>query len=555
MKQISEFTGIPLAQEDDIGAITLPSFIQELAQRFEQREAVTWTSPEGIQTSWSYLDILQRSQQVAKALLSRGVTKGTRIGILISNRPEWLFCLFGASMAGATVVALNTFSTVPELKYQLKVADVAHFFFEAGIASRDFNSDLKQVSPTLFGETANFQLDPELPFLRSAICVDPIKASHGTQNWEEFLSTGDGFPDELVTAAASTADPVDDSLIFFSSGTTALPKAIRQTHRAATLQCWRTAKMFEFSDTERTWNANGYFFSGNFAMAFGTLCRGGCIVMLRYFDPEAAIELIEKQNVTSVIAWPHQEARLKDCKSWETADFSKLRRVVAGSPFRDHPSTNITWPGFNGYGMTETFTFVTVISGKAMEREGQGPVLPGNIVRIVDPETGVIVPIGQSGEIIVKGPTLTPGYLKYAPEDTFDREGFIHTADAGYFTGDGYLYWSGRLSDIIKTGGANVSPTEIDSIICQHPSVQTSHTVGIPDDSLGELVVSCVVAKEGHNIQDDEVRAFCKSYLSGYKIPRKVLFFDESDLPKTGSNKIKTSALRELAGNRLHQTS
>lgn len=287
-------------------------------------------------------------------------------------------------------------------------------------------------------------------------------------------------------------------------------------------------------------------------MSFGTLCRGGTLVMLRYFDPDQSLVLIEREKVSCVIAWPHQEARLTECEAWKIGDFSSVKWVTYFSMFHNHPTTTIEWQGFDGYGLTETFTFVSLISGKDNELGCQGKVLPGNTIRIVDPDSGEILPLGETGEIIVKGPTLTSGYIGVPPEDTFDANGFLHTADAGYFGEDGSLFWKGRLGDIIKTGGANVSPAEIDSVIATHPSIQSSHTVGLPHDTLGEIVVSCILLSEGKQLSADEVRKHAKKDLSGYKVPREVLFFSEEELPLTGSNKVKSSALRVIAAERLN---
>lgn len=552
MNKLSEFKGIPLDEEPGIGALTLSAFIAEIAQQFASKEAVYGNDVQGNEIRWSYQELFDNSCEVAKALLAAGAGKGTRVGVLISNRPEWLSCLFGSAMVGATTVALNTFSTRTELKYQLQAADVAVLFMESEVASHNFVEDILEICPALNVSKKQTLFDEEFPYLRHVVCIDKGCAIGAIQELGDFLAQSDSISDSLVAASAATVSSLEDALIFFSSGSTALPKAIRHTHRAATLQCWRTGKLFELDSTDRTWNANGYFFSGNFAMAFGTLSRGGCLVMSRYFDPDKALALIQKERVTCVIAWPHQEERLKECAAWATADFSRLRRVIASSSFHTHPTVNINWNGINGYGMTETFTFIAAASGEELAKGSHGLVFAGNIIRIIDPDTGDILPIGETGEIIVKGPTVSPGYLRVAPEATFDTEGFLHTADAGYFSEAGDLFWKGRLSDIIKSGGANVSPTEIDAVLFEHPEIQQSNTVGIPHDTLGEIVVSCIVLHPGSTLDEAAVKAYAKEYLSGYKVPRVVLFFREDELPTTGSNKVRHKELREIAIKRLN---
>jgi len=177
--------------------------------------------------------------------------------------------------------------------------------------------------------------------------------------------------------------------------------------------------------------------------------------------------------------------------------------------------------------------------------------LPGVTLKIVDPFTGVVVPRGEDGEICVKGPTLMLGYLGVPLAETLDDEGFFRTGDGGHLDETGRLYWEGRLSDIIKTGGANVSPLEVDEVLGSHPEVKVSHTVGVPHDTLGEVVVSCVVLQDSADLEAEEVRKFLRERLASYKVPRHVLFLREDELVLTGSAKIKSSDLRELAAKRL----
>ncbi|MCB1690799.1 MAG: acyl--CoA ligase, partial [Halioglobus sp.] len=552
MTALSELHGIPLAEEPDLGPLTLPGFIAEIAKRHGAREALRWQNLDGEQQSWTYAEMYDESLAVARALLAVGVGRGTRVGLLVSNRPEWLFSMFGAAIAGAVTVALNTFSTKQELAFQLRQSDIELLIMEAGVASRDFVSDIFELCPGLATAAPGQLQQDDLPFLRRVICLDKALSRPGLQDWDAFLALGEQVPAHLARATAEASSPIDLGMIFFSSGSTAQPKAIQQSHRAATLQCWRFGHWYEADSSVRTWSANGFFWSGNFAMAFGsTLTVGGCLVLQRYFDPDAALELIQKEKISMAIAWPHQEARLKECPGWNHADLSALHYVDAQLILATHPTINTTWRQPNGYGLTETFTFVTGFSGRQNTDNTYGPVLPGNIVRIVDPDTGAILPMGETGEIIAKGPTLTPGYLKTPPEELLDPEGFIHTEDAGYFTPAGHLFWIGRMGDIIKTGGANVSPAEIDAVLVKHDAIASAFSLGVPHETLGEIVVSCVVLSEGKLLDEEAVRAFARQSLASYKIPREVLFFTDGELPMTGSNKIQRPQLRKMVVARL----
>ncbi len=548
---LSAISGPPLSEEGGIGALTLPGYLREIAGRHADREALCWYDLEGERRSWTYAEFYRDAQRVARALLAAGVGRNARVGLLMSNRPEWLIAMYGASMAGAVTVACNTFSTLSELEHQLRLADIEMLLMEAGVASRSFIEDIPALCPALAASAPGALYDDRFPFLRRVVCVDPVQGQAGIQAWDDFLAGGDDIPLSLVEATSAAVCPVDCGLVFFSSGSTALPKAVQQTHRAATLQNWRFRKWFDLDETARTWCANGFFFSGNFTQVSGTTSAGGCLVLTRYFQPDEALALIQREKVSCIVAWPHQETRLTECAGWDGADLSAIKRVNFNSPFRSHPSTDIPWPGMNAWGMTETFTFFTCVAGDDYTEDSHGVILPGNTMHIVDPESGEVLPLGEIGEIIVKGATMTPGYLKVAPEDIFDAEGFLHTNDAGALDADGHLHWKGRLGDIIKTGGANVSPTEVDDVLFRHPAVQGVTTVGVPDASLGELVVACVVLQEGEKIDQDALREYAKRYLSSYKVPRRVLFFSHEELPTTGSNKVRRQDLREVAARRL----
>ncbi|GAB3102176.1 acyl--CoA ligase [Aestuariicella hydrocarbonica] len=548
---LSIFQGPPLA-EDILGSLTLGGFMAEVAQKFGDNEALCWKDLSGQVRRWSYNEMHAECRKVASALLAAGVAKDTRVGVLISNRPEWVFSTFGAAMAGAVVVALNTFSTQQELHYQLKTADVEVLILETGVASKKFVEDVHAIIPQVAGSTPGQLMAEELPFLRRVINIDADATDKGIQGWMEFLAQGERVPAAMVDATIEAACPLDRALIFFSSGSTALPKAIQQTQRAAMMQCWRFGRYYQADSSARVWSANGFFFSGNFCMAFGSAFTvGGCLVLQRFFDPEEALQLFLDEKVSMPHLWPHQEARLTECPGWLEADLSTLTHVDQNLILATHPSINSTWRQPNGYGMTETFTFVVGGVGSDITNGSNGAVLNGNTVKIVDQDTGEILPIGETGEIVVKGPTLTAGYLKIAPEDTFDAEGFIHTADAGYFNEEGHLFWKGRLGDIIKTGGANVSPAEIDAVLMQHEAIQSVFTVGVEHDTLGEIVVSCVLLSEGKELDEAGLRAFAKQSLASYKIPRRVLFFSEEELPMTGSNKIRRPELKKLVVERM----
>jgi fatty-acyl-CoA synthase len=246
---------------------------------------------------------------------------------------------------------------------------------------------------------------------------------------------------------------------------------------------------------------------------------------------------------------------LEAAPNWLEVDLSSFRYADRKNQVGRHPTVSTDWEEpWCCYGNTETFTINTAFASntpKDVAGETHGEALPGNIVKIVDPLSGVTVPRGERGEIAVKGANLMLGYIGVPLDETLDEEGFFRTGDGGWIDDRDRLVWEGRLNDIIKTGGANVSPIEVDEALAAHPGVKVARTVGVPHDSLGEMVVACIVPREGAGLDEGAIREFLKERLASYKVPRRVVFVREDELNLTGSAKVKLGELRELAEKRL----
>ena len=397
----------------------------------------------------------------------------------------------------------------------------------------------------------------ELPFLRHAVCLDRAETDQGIRPWRWLTAQAAEFPDELLDARLREVSPFDEGHVIYTSGSTASPKGVRHAHRAAALQSWRFARLHGLDRDERTWSAFPFFWTAGFAMVMGaTLAAGGCLVLQERFDPGEALALLEKERVTTAHAWPHQQAQLEDHPDWPVRDLSSIRHADPHGRFAGHPTVRAGghWSSRSAYGLTETFTIVTAVPAAmpAPERDGhEGRVLNGNALRILDPGTGRSLGVMEEGEIAVKGTTLMLGYVKAAPERCFDEDGFFCTGDAGFVDERGMLHWTGRTSDVIRTGGANVSPAEIELALQHHPKLKAALAVGVPHPTLGQEVVVCAVAREGMSLPEAEVRDFLRGRLASYKIPRRVLFFEEAALSLTGNAKIRSDELRGLAAARL----
>lgn len=559
-ERASIVAGLSLAAEPDLGALTIPGYLKEVTSRFGPREALVMHAPQGT-VRWTYTNLWERSVEVARALLATDTGKDSRIGVLMTNRPEFLAATFGVALAGGVTVPLSTFSTVPELEYLLKTSGVSVLLFENEVLKKDFAQMLIELEPAIAGAPPGSLMSPKFPFLRRLVQVDGIsgaRARADIEHWTDFLARGASVSSELAAATAATVTPADVGVLFFSSGTTSLPKGIFHAQRAVALQWWRWPRVMSALEKVRCWTANGFFWSGNFSMVLGCgLTTGGTLVLQPTFQPEEALELIEAERVTLPIAWPHQWAKLEGARNWNDVDLESLRYVDPDSPLGRHPTVKTRWLEPPAYGATETLTIVAAMPLRsASERVShlQGPPLAGMTLKIVDPLTGRIVPRGERGEIAVKGATLMLRYIGVPADEVLDAEGFFRTGDSGYLDEAGRLFWEGRLTDLIKTGGANVSPREIDAALMAYPGVKLCRTVGVPDPALGEKVVACIVPHSGATLDEMAIRDYLKERLASYKVPRRVLLMREDELSMTGSEKVKAAALIARAAERLQSS-
>ena len=550
---MTTFTGPPAESVEGIGALTVGGLLAQACAEHAGRDAVAATASDGTVTRWTYDELWAQSRAYAKGLLASGVGRGTRVGLLLPNRAEWLAAAFGTSLVGGVLVPFSTFATPEELEQLLQHSGVSLLLVQSGFARSPLDELAASTHGLLDGPRAPLA-SARFPYLRGVFDVASGPARGARAPIDELLAAGKSVPDAVLDAAAAALTPADDAVVIYTSGTTERPKGILHAHRSAALQSWRFAARQRLVAGDRVCSAFPFFWTAGFAMVMGsTLAAGGCLVVSETFDAEATLRTIQDEKVTIVHAWPHHQAQLRDHPRNLDYDTSTIRNN--GERFRPSQGEEVSLGTSRaGYGMSETFTVVTsasVDAGKEVVEDSHGYLLPGNAMRILDPETRQLLGPGQEGEILVKGTTLMRGYLGLPPEACFDEDGFFHSGDTGYVDDRGLLHWTGRATELIKTGGANVSPVEVETVLAKHPGLLASAVVGLPDDLLGEVVVACVAARPDAEVDEEGVRAFVREHLSSFKVPRRVLFFASEELPTTGTDKVQHAELRALAAERI----
>jgi acyl-CoA synthetase (AMP-forming)/AMP-acid ligase II len=542
-----------------VGALTLGGVLMEQCARFPGHEALVFDDPllGGTTVRWAYRDLEHHSRRVAKALLGFGVGKGGRVGIVMGNRPEAVAALFGAALAGAVAVPLSTFAPKPELSYQLAHADIGVLLIQTTMGKRCFATDVAELCPAAAapGPVA----DAHYPYLRHVAALGPTAEARDIRSWDAFLRAGDVVDDALLGAVSAEVHPSDPAIAVYSSGTTSHPKGVLHNHQAVSRQFWMQAQLFGRDERTRVWCALPLFWTAGMNVALGaTLAGGGTWVMQEKFDAREALRLIERERVTEPHIFAHQARALEEHPDWPLADLSSCTKVFGKSVFTRHPTVtgDPTWNMPVGYGMSETSSFFTGLpywTPRDVFRKGSyGRLLPGNELRVLVPETGQCLGPNELGELVVRGPTLMEHYVKQTRADCFDADGFYHTGDVGFFDDDGLVYWGGRRTEMIKTGGANVSPAEIEVQLQAFEPVKLSRAVGVPDDEREEIVVLCVELKEGATATEAEVQAFLRDRLASYKVPKRVLFFADGGIPLNRSGtKVKDEGLIATVVQRL----
>jgi fatty-acyl-CoA synthase len=540
---VTTFEGPRVDAFEGIGALTLGGFLDEVAAHFAGNEAVVFDDPlrSGATVRWTYARLRAEARAIARALIADGVERGDAVGVVMGNRPEAIASIFAAAMAGAIAVPMSTFAPPRELAFMADLAQVSVVLTQERLLARRFGDDVRA-------------LQPDLPRLRRVAVV-------GDASWGAFLAGADAVDDDELDRRIAGTRPDDPALVIFSSGTTSAPKGMLHTNRAPAQQLWVQARIYGRHEATRMWTALPLFWTAGFNTAVGsTLAAGGCWVAQEVFEPGEALALMSRERVTEPYTLPHQTGALEEHPDWATTDLSSLTCVYGKSAFARHPSVkgDTGWLMPVGYGMSETCAFVCSHWSDATReaaRRSMGTLLPGTQLRVVDPDTGRALGVDELGELAVKGPTLMLGYLGREPADCFDDDGFFHTGDAGHVDERGEVHFDGRRTEMIKTGGANVSPAELEVELRACPPVKLSRIVGVPDPRLDQIVVACITLKEGAEATEADIRAFLRERVSSYKVPKRVLFFADGEIPMTGSaTKVRDEALLALVDQRLAET-
>jgi long-chain acyl-CoA synthetase len=494
----------------------------------------------------SHREVEEHSNALAAALIAKGVKKGDRVICLFLNCPQSFIAFFAIWKAGGIVVPLNPFYTPFELERSIndveaEVAIVGSTYYQA-IKSFQPRTKLRHV---IASDTDTYA---RLPIKKEG---DSIKIEKGDAWWTDLISKHKEASRPAVKVKTS-----DTAVILFSGGTTGTPKGVKSSHQAIIItamqhRAWNKALIVEWVD--RALVLLPLFHSFGVYVSFGVLLMRHLpqVLIQNPRDIKHMVDTIREYKIASVSVTPTTLIAMLNYPDLKPDDLRSLKRVGSGaaplmSETKHQFERLISGYLTDGYGLTESG--IIGASSPVQGRWKQGSVgipLPDVVVRIVDIETGTRdLKQGEIGEIIIKASQLMQGYWN-RPEETAEtlRNGWLYTGDIGYLDEDGYLFLTSRKKDLIKCGGFQVWPREVEEILMMHPAIAEVCVAGIPDPRQVEAVKAWVVFKEGQQATDEELHNFCREKITGYKVPR---FFEfRKDLPKTLVGKVLRRILQE----------
>jgi fatty-acyl-CoA synthase len=529
---------------------TLGGLVAELAAARPDAEAVVFRDQR-----LSRAGLAARVDAFARALLATGVRRGDRVALLAPNRPEWIIAALATAAIGGVVAAISTFSTPRELLWTLEHAGASVLVTVEAFRGRRFLAPLHDACPELAVSAPGQLRSDRLPRLRTVVCLD-TRGHGGVFGLEDFLAAGAGVSGKTLETARRAVDPHDVCYILYTSGSTAEPKGVTLAHGGLVANAFDIGERQHLHAADRLWLAVPLFWSFGSANALpAVLTHGGCVVLQEAFEPGEALELLERERCTVYYGMANMARAMLEHPDRRRRRLDTMRTGLTIGPPEDIEMTIESVAArelCNVYGSTETYGNCAVTDARdplAVRLHTQGEPLPGMAIRTVHPESRQPLPRGEVGELCVRG-HVTPGYHGAPELDAlaFDRDGYFLTGDLGLVDADGRVRFRGRLKELIKTGGINVAPLEVEQVLLQHPDVKQAHVVGVPDRERDEIVVAALELRAGAAADAAALVAFCRERLASYKVPVRLAFRTADEFPRTPTGKIHKPSLRaELA--------
>jgi fatty-acyl-CoA synthase len=518
---------------------TIGADLERTAQRFGEREALV-SCAQGIRMTYAELDAAV--DRVARGLLAMGIERGDRVGIWAPNCAEWVLVQYATAKLGAILVNVNPAYRTHELAYVLDQSGTRLLVSAPAFKTSDYRAMVEEVR----GGCAELE---RVVFLDSP-------------DWDALLAAGDDVADEALRERGATLSFDDAINLQYTSGTTGFPKGATLSHHNILNNGFFVGELIAYTEADRICIPVPFYHC--FGMVMGNLAatsHGACMVIpAPGFDPDATLRAVAGERCTSLYGVPTMFIAMLGCDTFGTVQLDSLRTgIMAGSPCpvevmkRVIDEMHMTEVSIC-YGMTETSPVSTQTRrDDSLDRRvgSVGRVGPHVEVKVVDPETGLVQPHGEPGELCTRGYSVMLGYWREEEKtrEAIDVAGWMHTGDLATMDADGYCNIVGRIKDLVIRGGENVYPREVEEFLYGHPQIEDVQVIGVPDERYGEELCAWVRLRPGGELDAEAVREFCSGRLAHYKVPRYVLVVDE--FPMTVTGKVQKYLMREESVRRL----
>ncbi len=537
---------------------TFSQVLDTMVKEFPDHLAFKYTTLDYTRT---YSEFRDDVDQFARALIALGVKPGSHVAVWMTNLPQWYIAFWATTKIGAVLVTVNTAYKIAEAEYLLKQSDTHTLILEKGWRDSDYAGIIAQLCPEMAETRQGAQLHAKkLPFLRNVITVG--YRQKGAITWEDALLRAKSVPKEELLRRADAVDIHDVCNMQYTSGTTGFPKGVMLTHYGVVNNGKCIGDRMDLSTADRMMIEVPMFHCFGMVLAMtASMTHGATLLPLPYFSAKPALACIDREKITCFHGVPTMFIALLGHPDFPKTDFSHMRTgIMAGSPCPVAVMQDV----INKMHMTE----ITIVYGQTEASPGctmskstdslevrvatVGCDLPEIENRIIDPETGKVLPDDCIGEFVTRGYHVMKGYYKMPKETAaaIDSEGWLHTGDLALRNPDGNYRITGRLKDMIIRGGENIYPKEIEEFIYTHPKVEDVQVIGIPDKALGEEILAAVILKPGETMTVAELQDYVRQNMAKHKVPRYIDFVEA--FPQNAAGKILKYKMREDAAKRLN---
>jgi fatty-acyl-CoA synthase len=516
---------------------TIGANLGRMAGRFGGREALV-DVPSG--RRWTYEQLNADVDALAYGLIQAGIEAGDRVGIWAPNCPEWVLVQYATAKIGAILVNINPAYRSHELAYVLRQSGITMLVSAPQFKTSDYRAMIAEVRG-------------DLPDLHQVIFL-------GSAEWEALAAAQDSAEERRAALAARAAglafdDPIN---IQYTSGTTGFPKGATLSHHNILNNGYLVGELCGYTEQDRVCIPVPFYHCFGMVMGnLGSTTHGACMVIpAPGFDPAATLHAVQAERCTSLYGVPTMFIAELGLDDFGRYDLSSLRTgIMAGSPCPIEVMKRVVSEMNMAevticYGMTETSpvsTQTTLDDDMELRVSTVGRVHPHLEVKVVDPETGIVVPRGAAGELCTRGYSVMLGYWN-EPDKTaeaIDAARWMHTGDLATMDAAGYVNIVGRSKDMIIRGGENVYPREVEEFLYTHPAVDDVQVIGVPDAKYGEALCAWVRPRRGHEVTEEELRAYCSGKIAHFKVPRYFRLTEE--FPMTVTGKVQKYKMREVS--------